>query len=168
LSEVLLSQEDFKLTVVLSIEERFTHACTPKWRFACLREAASAKAGHAGMPVFATGELTNKLEEIIIIFNTLGGYIMSVEARKKDVLLRLKRIEGQVRGLQKMAGNGAPCADILTQVAAVTAAMKKVGMVAVQTYMEECFEKSLKGAGMKKTAVLRDLEKAISLYIDWA
>jgi len=102
------------------------------------------------------------------MFNTLGGYIMNVETQKKDVLLRLKRIEGQVRGLQKMVGNGAPCADVLIQAAAVTAAMKKVGMVAVQTYMEECFEKSRKGAGTKKTEVLRDLEKAISQYIDWA
>jgi CsoR family transcriptional regulator, copper-sensing transcriptional repressor len=120
------------------------------------------------IPVFATGKLTNKLEEIIIMIDTLGGYIMNVETQKKDVLLRLKRIEGQVRGIQKMVGNGAPCADVLTQVAAVTAAMKKVGMVAVQTYMEECFEKSREGSGMKKTEVLRDLEKAISQYIDWA
>jgi CsoR family transcriptional regulator, copper-sensing transcriptional repressor len=120
------------------------------------------------MPAFATGELTNELGEIIIVSYTQGGYIMNVETKKKDVLLRLKRIEGQVRGLQKMVGNGAPCADILTQVAAVTAAMKKVGMVAVQTYMEECFEKSRKGSGTKKKDVLRGLEKAISRYIDWA
>jgi CsoR family transcriptional regulator, copper-sensing transcriptional repressor len=93
---------------------------------------------------------------------------MEIETQKKDILLRLKRIEGQVRGIQKMVGNGASCADILTQVAAVTAAMKKVGMVAVQTYMEECFEKSRKGSGTKKTEVLRNLEKAISQYIDWA
>jgi DNA-binding FrmR family transcriptional regulator len=93
---------------------------------------------------------------------------MSVETRKKDVLLRLKRIEGQVRGLQKMVGNGAPCVDVLTQVAAVTAATKKVGMVAVHTYMEECFEKSRKASGTKKKDVLRDLGKAISQYIDWA
>jgi len=119
------------------------------------------------MPLFATGELTNKLGNIII-FHTLGGYVMNVETQKKDILLRLKRIEGQVRGLQKMVGNGAPCTDILTQVAAVTAAMKKVGMVAVRTYMEECFEKSQKGSGTKKPEVLRDLEKAISQYIDWA
>jgi DNA-binding FrmR family transcriptional regulator len=94
--------------------------------------------------------------------------MMEIETQKKDILLRLKRIEGQVRGIQKMVGNGAPCADVLTQVAAVTAAMKKVGMVAVETYMEECFEKSRKGPGMKKTETLRELQKAVSQYIDWA
>jgi len=47
-----------KLTAARSLEERLTHARTPKWRFACLREAASAKAGHAGMAVLATGGST--------------------------------------------------------------------------------------------------------------
>ncbi len=55
LSAILRYLYPFIITAIRSIEERFTHACTPKWRFACLREAASAKAGHAGMPVFATG-----------------------------------------------------------------------------------------------------------------
>ena len=41
--------------------------------------------------------------------------------------MRLRRIEGQVRGIQQMVENGVPCADILTQVAAATAAMKKSG-----------------------------------------
>jgi len=40
-----------------SLEERFTHACTPKRRFACLSEATSAKAGRTGMAVAATGRL---------------------------------------------------------------------------------------------------------------
>jgi len=93
---------------------------------------------------------------------------MNVETQKKDVLLRLKRIEGQIRGVQQMVENGLPCADILTQVAAATGAMKRVGRITVQTYMAECLEKSQIGSGTKKTEVLRDLEKAISQYIDWA
>jgi CsoR family transcriptional regulator, copper-sensing transcriptional repressor len=93
---------------------------------------------------------------------------MDRESQIRNVTLRLKKIEGQVRGLQKMVENGAPCADILTQVAAVTAAMKKVGTVAVQTYMEECLDKDQNGFGMKKTEALRNLQKAISQYINWA
>ncbi len=49
---------------------------------------------------------------------------MERDRQKKEVLLRLKRIEGQVRGLQRMVEEETPCADILTQVSAVTAAMK--------------------------------------------
>jgi DNA-binding FrmR family transcriptional regulator len=91
-----------------------------------------------------------------------------MEREKKDVLLRLRRIEGQLRGLQRMVEEGNSCADILTQVAAVTAAIKKVGMVVVKTYMEECLEKTQKDTGAKQGEVLKDFQKAISRYIDWA
>ena len=60
---------------------------------------------------------------------------------RKDVLLRLRRIEGQIRGLQRMVEEEVPCADILTQVAAVTAAVKKVGTVVLKAYMEKCLER---------------------------
>jgi DNA-binding FrmR family transcriptional regulator len=93
---------------------------------------------------------------------------MDSERQKKDVLLRLRRIEGQLRGLQRMVGKGIPCSDILTQVAAATAAIKKVGMVIVQSYMEECLEKTQKGARVKQGETLKDFQKAISRYIDWA
>jgi DNA-binding FrmR family transcriptional regulator len=88
--------------------------------------------------------------------------------RKKEITLRLKRIEGQVRGLQRMVDEGTSCADILTQVAAVTGAIKKVGMAVVQTYMEECLKKSQKEPGMREPRAMKDLQKAISRYIDWA
>ena len=88
--------------------------------------------------------------------------------RKKEITLRLKRIEGQVRGLQRMVGDGTSCADILTQVAAVTGAIKRVGRTVVQTYMEECLEKTQKEPGLRKAEALKDLQIAIARYIDWA
>jgi DNA-binding FrmR family transcriptional regulator len=91
-----------------------------------------------------------------------------MEREKKDVLLRLRRIEGQLRGLQRMVEEGIPCAEILTQVAAVTAAIKKVGVVVVKTYMEECLDKMQKGHGVKQGEALKDFQKAVSRYIDWA
>ena len=68
---------------------------------------------------------------------------------KKAVLMRLRRIEGQIRGLQRMVEEGAPCSEILTQVAAVTSATKKVSMAIVQGYMEECLAKTEQGSGGK-------------------
>ena len=91
-----------------------------------------------------------------------------MEREKKEVLLRLRRIEGQLRGVQRMVEGEVPCADILTQVAAATAAMKIVGMVIVKTYMEECLEKRKKEPVAKREEVLKDFQKAISRYIDWA
>ena len=87
---------------------------------------------------------------------------------RKDVLLRLRRIEGQIRGLQRMVEEEVDCADILTQVAAVTAAVKKVGTVVVKAYMEECLDKTQKAPGARRMETLKDFEKAVSRYIDWA
>jgi DNA-binding FrmR family transcriptional regulator len=93
---------------------------------------------------------------------------METERQKKDILLRLRRIEGQMRGLQRMVEEGSPCPEILTQVAAATAAIKKVGTVIIQTYMEECLEKTQKEPGAKYGETLKDFHKALSRYIDWA
>ena len=91
-----------------------------------------------------------------------------MEAEKKEVLLRLRRIEGQIRGLQRMVEEGVPCTDVLTQVAAATAAMKKVGTVVVKTYMEECLDNTQKKSGVRREDALKDFQKAVSRYIDWA
>jgi DNA-binding FrmR family transcriptional regulator len=93
---------------------------------------------------------------------------MKNERQKRDALLRLRKIEGQLRGLQRMVEGGVPCPDILTQVAAVTSAIKRVGTVIVQSYMEECLEKTQKGPSVKQGETLKDFQKAISRYIDWA
>ena len=90
------------------------------------------------------------------------------EQQQKDILTRLKRVEGQIRGLQRMVEEGVTCQDILTQVAAATGAMKKVGRMIVQTYMEECLSKPHKKAGTQRGETFRDLRMALSRYIDWA
>jgi DNA-binding FrmR family transcriptional regulator len=93
---------------------------------------------------------------------------MKAVRQKKDILLRLKRIEGQLRGLQRMVEEGVPCSEIMNQVAAATAAIKRVGMVIVQTYMEECLDKTRKEPGAKREETLRGLQTTLSRYIDWA
>lgn len=93
---------------------------------------------------------------------------MEAERSEREVLLRLKKIEGQLRGLQRMVEQGVPCPEIMTQVAAVTSAVKKVGMVIVQTYMEECLNKTEKTLEARKGETLKELRKAISQYMNWA
>ncbi len=87
---------------------------------------------------------------------------------KKAVLLRLRRIEGQIRGLQRMVEEGASCSDILTQVAAVTSATKKAGMTIVQGYMEECMSGMGREKAGNKRENVKEFHKALSRYIDWA
>ena len=93
---------------------------------------------------------------------------MEIERQKKEVLTRLRRIEGQLRGIQRMVEEGVSCPEILTQVAAATAALKKASMTIIQTYMEECLSKSKHDHGTKREDAIRDFQKAIARYIDWA
>ena len=54
------------------------------------------------------------------------------------VVNRLRRIEGQVRGLQRMIGEGAACEDILTQLSATRAALDRVGVYLITHKVREC------------------------------
>jgi CsoR family transcriptional regulator, copper-sensing transcriptional repressor len=57
---------------------------------------------------------------------------------KEKVLTRLRRIEGQVRGLQRMVDNDEYCIDILTQVTAVSNALKKVAVGLLEDHIRHC------------------------------
>ena len=57
---------------------------------------------------------------------------------KEDVIKRLHRIEGQVKGIQKMIEDDKYCVDVLTQVAAVRAAINKVGGIILENYSMTC------------------------------
>ena len=59
-------------------------------------------------------------------------------ASKQQLLNRLRRIEGQVRGLQRMVGEDAWCPDVLVQVAAVTAALDKVALGLAEGHVTHC------------------------------
>jgi len=66
------------------------------------------------------------------------------EEQKKDLLLRLRRIEGQVRGLQKMIKEDKYCVDILTQLSAVRGALKMVGLKILDSHSHGCVQRAIK------------------------
>lgn len=67
---------------------------------------------------------------------------------KTELTNRLKRIEGQVRGLQKMIDEDRYCIDILVQISATNAALKKVGMSLMERHMRMCVSEAVKsGSG---------------------
>ena len=85
------------------------------------------------------------------------GYAM----KKKDLQDRLRRIEGQVRGLQRMVDEDKYCIDILTQLSSVQAALRAVGMGLLDDHVRHCVRESIEqGEGDEKveelmTAVVR-------------
>lgn len=63
---------------------------------------------------------------------------------EKDALLkRLKRIEGQVKGIQKMIESDRGCNDILIQIAAIRSAINNVGGLIMENHLKGCVKKSL-------------------------
>lgn len=63
---------------------------------------------------------------------------------KQLVVNRLKRIEGQVRGIQRMVEEDRYCVDILVQISAINAALKKVGFSVAERHMKHCISHAVK------------------------
>ncbi|MEN1969641.1 metal-sensing transcriptional repressor [Lentibacillus sp. N15] len=63
---------------------------------------------------------------------------------KQAVINRLKRIEGQVRGIQKMVEDDRYCPDILVQISAINAALKKVGLTVAERHAKHCVSHAVK------------------------
>ena len=69
-----------------------------------------------------------------------------MEGDKKAALVnRLSRIEGQVRGISKMVGEGRYCIDVLTQLQAVRAALAKVETTMLSDHLGQCIEGAIRG-----------------------
>jgi len=68
--------------------------------------------------------------------SVLPGY----HAEKDAVQARLRRIEGQVRGLQRMVDDDTYCIDVLTQLAAVTKALQGVGVELLDQHLRHCVQ----------------------------
>ena len=87
------------------------------------------------------------------------GYTM----RKKELQARLRRIEGQVRGLERMVEEDKYCIDILTQLNSVTAALKAVGVGLLDDHVRHCVRESLeKGEGDAK---VEELVSAVARFV---
>ncbi|MDD6770214.1 MAG: metal-sensitive transcriptional regulator [Inconstantimicrobium porci] len=65
---------------------------------------------------------------------------MEDEKLKKDILLRLRKIEGQVKGIQGMIDKNTCCDDVLVQIAAIRAAINRVGGLILENYAKNCLE----------------------------
>lgn len=69
----------------------------------------------------------------------------TVQPHKKQLLNRLKRVEGQVRGIHQMVENDRYCVDILHQISAVQSAMNKVSLALLEDHTKHCVTNAIKG-----------------------
>jgi CsoR family transcriptional regulator, copper-sensing transcriptional repressor len=74
-----------------------------------------------------------------------------------ELVARLRRVEGQVRGIQRMVTEGARCSDVLTQIAAARAALDAAGLALLDARLHDCLDPTDDRAGAAElvTAVER-------------
>ncbi len=85
--------------------------------------------------------------------------------RKDDHLKRLKRIEGQVRGIAKMVENDTYCIDVLTQVSAATKALQSVALNLLDEHMSHCVVAAARAGGEEQDTKLREASEAIARLV---
>ena len=84
---------------------------------------------------------------------------------KQDLSARLKRIEGQVRGLDKMLQEEQSCPKILNQLAATQAALQSVSRIVLRNYLENCVTNAIaSGDAQRKDAVLDELMDVLKKF----
>ena len=84
---------------------------------------------------------------------------------KDDYLKRLRRIEGQVRGLQRMVESDKYCIDILTQVAAATRALQSVALGLLDEHLSHCVAEAVIEGGDTADAKVREASDAIARLV---
>jgi DNA-binding FrmR family transcriptional regulator len=89
------------------------------------------------------------------------GYIH----RKDDYLKRLRRIEGQARGLQRMVEQEQYCIDILTQVSAMTKALQSVALGLLEEHMSHCVVQAAAAGGPEADEKVKEASEAIARLV---
>jgi DNA-binding FrmR family transcriptional regulator len=90
------------------------------------------------------------------------GYIK--EGDKEKLRHRLRRIEGQVRGVQRMIEEEKYCVDILTQISSYIAASEKVASLVLKDHMEHCVRAALEDGNLADEKI-QELTEAVDRFI---
>lgn len=86
-------------------------------------------------------------------------------ADKNAVLGRLRRIEGQVRGIQKMVDQDAYCIDVLTQISAATKALESVALQLLEEHLSHCVQEAVAAGGPDADAKVAEASAAIARLV---
>jgi DNA-binding FrmR family transcriptional regulator len=92
---------------------------------------------------------------------TQPGYTATKDAQLK----RLRRVEGQVRGIARMVEEDKYCIDVLTQVSAATKALQAVALGLLDEHMAHCVAHAIEAGGEQADAKLREASEAIARLV---
>jgi CsoR family transcriptional regulator, copper-sensing transcriptional repressor len=92
----------------------------------------------------------------------MRGYIKAKD--KHQLQNRLRRIEGQVRGLQRMVEEEAYCVEILTQIASIVSASEKVALILLEDHVEHCVREAIED-GEQADDKVAELAAAVERFL---
>jgi DNA-binding FrmR family transcriptional regulator len=95
----------------------------------------------------------------------IDGPVRGYSARKDSHLKRLRRIEGQVRGLQRMVDEDKYCIDILTQVSAATKALQSFSLELLEEHLAHCVVEAAQRGGAEADEKVREASDAIARLV---
>src|SRR5256885_13392321 len=94
-----------------------------------------------------------------------GGAVPGYSDDKEAVLNRLRRIEGQIRGLQRMVDEDTYCIDVLTQISAATKALESVALELLDGHLAHCVREAVAGGGPDADAKVAEASAAIARLV---
>lgn len=94
------------------------------------------------------------------------GRSMRGYTQEKDAYLkRLRRVEGQVRGLQRMVEEDTYCIDVLTQISAATRALQAVAIGLLEDHLGHCVTQAIEQGGPEAQAKVKEAAEAVSRLV---
>jgi CsoR family transcriptional regulator, copper-sensing transcriptional repressor len=84
---------------------------------------------------------------------------------KDKVLSRLRRVEGQIRGLQRMVDEDQYCIDVLTQISAATKALQAVAVELLEDHLQHCVSDALAAGGAEADLKVKEASAAIGRLV---
>jgi DNA-binding FrmR family transcriptional regulator len=94
-----------------------------------------------------------------------GGNMHGYVDNKADLVKRLRRAEGQVRGIQRMVEDDVYCIDILTQVSAATKALETVALQLLDDHLSHCVAEATREGGPVADEKIREASAAIARLV---
>jgi DNA-binding FrmR family transcriptional regulator len=95
----------------------------------------------------------------------MDGTAPGYSATKDAQLKRLRRIEGQIRGIHKMVEEDKYCIDVLTQVSAATKALQAVALGLLDEHMAHCVANAVAAGGTEAEVKLKEASEAIARLV---
>ncbi|MHB1064073.1 MAG: metal-sensitive transcriptional regulator [Georgenia sp.] len=87
------------------------------------------------------------------------------EATKDGLLVRLRRVEGQVRGIAGMVEDDKYCIDVLTQISAASRALQSVALAMLDDHLDGCLVDAVRAGGPEQEAKLQEASAAIARLV---